>query len=182
MLKRDKKDKKKKIRRHQPSRPKLEAAISEILDKAINAESANAPKQLHLILTTEHPEWKLPERRVAKYLKRKLKDKNDPKFNDIDADLDEASIYSSTSTSTWRTKESVVKLAASGAEEEADEKAADENDEALMVDTTPATADAIQDATVEKKLDAYEDDEEDKKGKGKDTPMMCDGCTACIIS
>lgn len=93
----------KRIRRYQPSRPKLEKAINDILDKAINADSANAPKQLHLILTTEHPEWKLPERRVAKYLKRQLKERKNMNYKKIDADLDEVSLYSTTSTSTWRT-------------------------------------------------------------------------------
>lgn len=73
--------------------------------QAVNADSSNAPKQLHLILTTEHPEWKLPERRVAKYLKRQLKERNDEKYKDIDADLDEISLYTETSSSTWRTSD-----------------------------------------------------------------------------
>lgn len=68
---------------------------------------------MHLILTTEHPEWKLPERRVAKYLKRQLKERNDDKYKDIDADIDEASIiYDESSVGTWRTVESKVADAA----------------------------------------------------------------------
>lgn len=170
MLKRkDNKEKKKKIRRHQPSRTKLDLAISRILDKAINADSANAPKQLQLILTTEHADWKLPERRVAKYLKRQLKERNDPKYTLIDADLEAASIYSNTSTSTWRTKESTTPLR-EAARADAEEKQAEVEELAALDVISPVT-----------NGDAYAEDPEEKKGK--DVPLFCEGCKGgCIIS
>lgn len=165
-----------KPRRHQPSRQTLDESINAILDKAVNADSKNAPKQLHLILTSEHPEWKLPERRVAKYLKRQLKERNNPMYNDIDADLDEASIYSSTSSSTWRTKDGAEIVNAASTDsgsyttgmpspaksEKEEEEAAIATDKELLIS-------------------AYEVDPEDEKPKDK--PLFCDGCDkGCVIS
>ena len=69
------------------------------MDKAINADSDNAPKQLRAILLTENPQWKLPERRVARYLKRHLKARKDPMADEIVADMDEETVYTMTSSS-----------------------------------------------------------------------------------
>jgi hypothetical protein len=86
-----------KNRRYQPNRTKLDKAMSDILDKAVNADSANAPKQLRNILLTENPQWKLPERRVARYLKRHLKARKNPIADEIEADMDEETVYTLTS-------------------------------------------------------------------------------------
>jgi hypothetical protein len=70
--------------------------MSNILDKAINADSANAPKQLRAILLVENPLWKLPERRVARYLKRHLKARKNPIYEEIEADMDEETVFTMT--------------------------------------------------------------------------------------
>mmetsp|Transcript_190 Transcript_190/g.259 ORF Transcript_190/g.259 Transcript_190/m.259 type:complete len:86 (+) Transcript_190:71-328(+) len=44
-----------KDRPHQPSRAKLDLAINDVLDKAVNADSDKAPGQLRLLLIKEHP-------------------------------------------------------------------------------------------------------------------------------
>lgn len=74
-------------------------AISDILDKAVNADSENAPRQLRSILLTENPNWKLPERRVARYLKRHLKARKNPIAEQIEADMDEETVYTMISAS-----------------------------------------------------------------------------------
>jgi len=84
----------------QPSRNKLDVAISSILDQAINVDSEKAPEHLRLVLLKENPNWKLPERRVARYLKRHLKARKSPKADEIDADLDEQTVYTTMSTAT----------------------------------------------------------------------------------
>jgi len=53
---------------------------------------------MHLILTKNHPNWKLPQRRVAKYMKRILKNRKDPNADAIDADIDEKSISTASSS------------------------------------------------------------------------------------
>lgn len=85
-------------KKRSPSKQALNDAIAEILAKAVNADSSNAPKQMHIILTAEKPYWKLTEKRVAKYMKRQLLAMNDPKADEIDADVDEESVYSSASS------------------------------------------------------------------------------------
>lgn len=128
--------------------------------QAVNADSSNAPKQLHLILTIEHPEWKLPERRVAKYLKRQLKERNDDKYKDIDADLDEISLYTETSSSTWRTSDTrpvPATVAAAKPREAAPVKVAKKA-------RTGVTR-------------AYEDD----NNKSEVAPLFCE-CEGCVIS
>ncbi len=45
---------------------------------------------------TENPQWKLPERRVARYLKRQLKARKDPLADEIEADMDEETVYTMT--------------------------------------------------------------------------------------
>jgi hypothetical protein len=85
---------------YQPSRHKLDLAISAILDQAINVDSDKAPQQLRLVLLKENPMWKLPERRVARYLKRHLKARQSPKADEIDADMDEQTVYTTVSTNT----------------------------------------------------------------------------------
>mmetsp|Transcript_191 Transcript_191/g.260 ORF Transcript_191/g.260 Transcript_191/m.260 type:complete len:218 (+) Transcript_191:71-724(+) len=87
-----------KDRPHQPSRAKLDLAINDVLDKAVNADSDKAPGQLRLLLIKEHPLWKLPEKRVARYLKRHLKARKDPVADDIDADMDEDTVYTTMSS------------------------------------------------------------------------------------
>ncbi len=61
-------------------------------------DSQNAPAQLRAILLQQNPLWKLPERRVARYLKRHLKARKDPTANEIEADEDEATVYTTTSS------------------------------------------------------------------------------------
>eukprot|EP00979_Chaetoceros_neogracilis_P002145 scaffold378_cov270-Chaetoceros_neogracile.AAC.34 len=140
-----------KQRRYQPSREKLDQSVSDILDKAVNADSSNAPKQLHLILTTEHPEWKLPERRVAKYLKRQLKKRNNERYKDIDADLDEVSIYTEASNATWRISERAPAAAA----------------------PVPAPTEIrIKTKARTGIVKAYEDD----NNKNESVPLFCEGC------
>jgi hypothetical protein len=154
------------------------------LYQAINADSANAPKQLHLILTTEHPEWKLPERRVAKYLKRQLKERNNMNYKQIDADLDEVSLYSTVSTSTWKTSTEAAPVS-------------DPDPDPLPVsDNSPkeiqeekreiAKVTSIQNETakVEPKISskivpakAYEDEND----KTEESPLFCEGVN-CVIS
>lgn len=68
------------------------------MDKAINADSENAPKQLRAILLTENQQWKLPERRVARYLKRHLKSRKNPLADQIEADMDEETVYTLTNS------------------------------------------------------------------------------------
>ena len=48
----------------------------------------------------ENPNWKLPERRVARYLKRHLKARKSPKADEIEADMDEMTVYTTLSTAT----------------------------------------------------------------------------------
>jgi len=62
---------------------------------------------MRLILTEQNPNWKLPERRVAKYLKRILKSRKDPRADSIDANDDDISTAAS-NTST-RSKGSFFK-------------------------------------------------------------------------
>ena len=71
----------------------IRKAISNILDQAINIDSKQAPKQLTLLLQKENPLWKLPERRVARYLKRHLKARKVPQADEIEADLDEMTVF-----------------------------------------------------------------------------------------
>lgn len=160
--------------------PKLTFHFNSIhIVQSINVDSKNAPKQLHLILIADHPEWKLPERRVAKYLKRLLKSRNDQRHEDIDADLDEASIYSetysaasNTSGPSWRKEAKSVPDAPSGAVSEPDSKATSSPPNATVTEPSPAPV-------KEKIIDvasAYEDENKSEKG-GK---TLC--CEGCIIS
>ncbi len=147
-------------------------------------------------MTTEHPEWKLPQRRVAKYLKRQLKDRKDPKFEEIDADLDEASIYSSTSTSTWRTGGGSITEApaettpeAANTETTSPEPATEPEPEApTLEEEKPAAEEKKEVVSIMKKSkergipnivkeEAYEDDNKEEK---KEEPLLCEGL--CIVS
>ena len=85
-------------KKRSPSKQALNDAIAEILSKSVNADSENAPKQMHIILCAEKPYWKLNERRVKKYMKRQLLAMNDPKADDISVDVDEESVYSTASS------------------------------------------------------------------------------------
>jgi len=96
-----------KNRPYQPSRNKLDTAINAILDEAINVDAEKAPEHLRLVLLKENPMWKLPERRVARYLKRHLKARESPQAEEIDADLDEQTVFTTISTAT-ATKDSVT--------------------------------------------------------------------------
>ena len=101
-------------KKRSPSKQALNDAIAEILSKAVNADSENAPKQMHIILTAEKPYWKLNERRVAKYMKRQLIAMKDPKADDISVDVDEESIYSTASSRASSMKHSTSATKASG--------------------------------------------------------------------
>jgi hypothetical protein len=83
---------------YQPSRQKLDLAISAILDQAINIDSEKAPQQLRIVLLKENPMWKLPQRRVARYLKRHLRARQSPDAENIEADMDEETVYTTLST------------------------------------------------------------------------------------
>lgn len=132
---------------------------------------------MHLILISDHPEWKLPERRVAKYLKRLLKSRNDQRHEDIDADLDEASIYSETYSATsntsgpsWRKEAKPVPDAPTGTVSEPDSKAESSPPNTAVTEPSPALV-------KEKILDgasAYVDENKSEKG-GK--TLCCEGCT-----
>lgn len=54
---------------------------------------------MRAILLKENPLWKLPERRVARYLKRHLKARKSPTAAEIEADEDEVTIFTATSAS-----------------------------------------------------------------------------------
>jgi hypothetical protein len=154
----------------------LEKVMSDILDKSINVDSKNAPKQLHLILISDHPEWKLPERRVAKYLKRLLKSRNDHRHEDIDADLDEASIYSETysaasnaSGTSWRKEvKSVVEAPVVSVSKE-DLKSSTSPSET----TAPVPLPAPMKEEIMDTISAYKDENKSEKG-GKS--LCCEGC------
>jgi hypothetical protein len=155
----------------------LEKVMSDILDKSINVDSKNAPKQLHLIIISDHPEWKLPERRVAKYLKRLLKSRNDQRHEDIDADLDEASIYSEThsaasnaSGASWRKEVKSVAEAPAASVSEEDTKA--------ISSSTKTAETAAEPASVKEEIvdigSAYKDENKSEKGEKS---LCCEGCT-----
>lgn len=122
------------------------------MDKAINADSENAPKQLRVILLTENPQWKLPERRVARYLKRHLRARKNPIAEQIEADMDEETVYTMT--------ESIVNA---------------RNEDGSF-------RDSIRDSIRNLTTDAYADENEvtgSSTANGK--PLFCDECT-CVIS
>lgn len=59
---------------------------------------------MRLLLIKENPLWKLPERRVARYLKRHLKARNRPEAAEIEADIDEETVYTTVSTMSTNTE------------------------------------------------------------------------------
>lgn len=54
--------------------------------------------QLRIVLLKEKPMWKLPQRRVARYLKRHLRARQSPDAENIEADMDEETVYTTLST------------------------------------------------------------------------------------
>lgn len=68
-------------------------------------DSEKAPGQLRLVLMNEHPLWKLPERRVARYLKRHLKARKNPQADEIEADLDEQTVFTTISATPSASKD-----------------------------------------------------------------------------
>jgi len=71
--------------------------------RRVDFDSKKAPQQLRLILLEENPKWKVPERRVARYLKKQLNARNNPKAEEIDADIDEETAYTNISKQTIST-------------------------------------------------------------------------------
>ena len=51
------------------------------MDQGVDFDSKKAPGQLRLRLLEENPKWKLPERRVARYLKKHLKDRQGKQYD-----------------------------------------------------------------------------------------------------
>lgn len=145
--------------------------------KAINVDSKNAPKQLYLILSTEHPEWKLTERRVAKYLKRLLQSRHDPSHQEIDADLDEVSVYSEVySVSSPTPGKSWNK------DDKSPTKVPSEDEPPAIsppVEKSPTTASdtaSVEASSKEKAIEntaAYEDDNKNVK---VEKSLCCEGC------
>lgn len=84
------------------------------------------------ILIKENPLWKLPERRVARYLKRHLKARKNPTADDIDADEDEVTIFTTTSAAVNKepalTKEEVVDKNVVKEEDKKEETVAEEDE------------------------------------------------------
>ena len=78
------------------------------MDQGVDFDSKKAPGQLRLRLLEENPKWKLPERRVARYLKKHLKARKNPRAEEIDADIDEETAYSTLSKQTTSTNYSAI--------------------------------------------------------------------------
>lgn len=131
------------------------------MDKAVNADSENAPKQLRAILLAENPMWKLPERRVNRYLKRHLKARSDPLADIIDVDMDDETVYTSTGINN-----------------------------AIIMGEGDAAAGAVQvpmktnEAIVaDKDVEAYVDDNQVDGTKSDKKSLFCEcGGTQCVIS
>lgn len=190
---------------HQPSRNKLDAAISDILDQAVNVDSDKAPEQLRLLLIKENPLWKLPERRVARYLKRHLKARNRPEAADIEADEDEETVYTTASAVSTNTEVNRPSTAASLAmnnsiPENEIPKILDDSVEMIIEDTGKLTTEDNNNSLSDAQLPTIEDEKvvpeeddspvvtnrdetevyEDKKDETDDGPI-CFGMS-CVIS
>ena len=116
-----------------------------------------------------------------------MKKRNNSQYKDIDADLDEVSLYSSTSNSTWKTVETAPapEPEAKPAPEKEEEKIEAEAKEEESVDVSNVESEAPTETTellteVKSAIteEAYEDEQ---KKEEKETPLFCNGCT-CIIS
>ena len=66
----------------------------------MNIEAEKASEHLRTLLIKENPLWKLPDRRIARYLKRHLKARKSPLADDIEADMDESTVFTTMSTQT----------------------------------------------------------------------------------
>jgi len=175
----------KKIKRTTPTGDELSTAISNVLDQAVNAESPNAPKQMHLILAKENPYWKLPQRRVAKYMKRILKSRKDPNANNIVADVDEMSVLTLTSTrSRSRSRGGFFKRFRLSSKTVVESKSVESVPQDVPVNLLPKREEDIEvvqeEATNDTKLtestnpiDAYENEEEEEVKK---KVLVCEGC------
>lgn len=73
------------------------------MDQGVDFDAKDSPRQLRLALMKENPKWKLPERRVARYLKKQLKARDNPKAEEIDVDIEEETVYTNISKSTKST-------------------------------------------------------------------------------
>lgn len=159
----------------QPSRSKLDVAISAILDEAINVDSEKAPEHLRLVLLKENPNWKLPERRVARYLKRHLKARKNPKADEIEADMDEMTVYTTLSTATVSKDSGAIPSIANNnsiPENGPDEKT-DETDEVKNDVDTEGTADNNDEEAANKPdavqpVDADEEEQEQQDENNQD--------------
>jgi len=94
---------------HQPSRGKLNHAISSILDQTMKEDSKASPEDVRLVLLKENPLWKLPEKRVARYLKKHLKARgHQARAEEIEADMDEETAYTVIASTGEASKEHLV--------------------------------------------------------------------------
>ncbi len=98
---------------------------------------------------------------MAKYLKRQLKERNNDLYKEIDADLDEETVYTTTSTSAWSKKslESSAKVI---------EKKESAPPAVAKEPVAKSRAIEVSDVAAEKEAD------------GVDAPLFCEG--GCIIS
>lgn len=178
--------------KYHPSGVELNAAIAEILDKAVNADAKTATANMVTILQNEHPQWKLRERRVGKYMKRQLNAKKDPAADLIDADVDEETVITVASNTSFfgrmrtaRKQKALDKANTKWTHERA-------QDESVLNGSTMAVNDGLGDAEthpleIPKSIDtasgaqttsgAYTTDDKDEPPK---TGPLCDGM--CVVS
>lgn len=167
-----------------PSGDEVCAAICTILDKAVNAESPNAPKQMRLILTEQNPNWKLPERRVAKYMKRILKSRKDPRADGIDANEDEVSAAGSTSSKGSFFKRLRSNRKSRQRREGGEESAPQDN---LLLPSLEDTEERVESNepgsnAQPKAEDAYKNQTEgDENEKEKKRSYFCEGSTCMVM-
>jgi len=156
-------------------------AINEILDQAINVDAEEAPEHLRLHLLKENPMWKLPEKRVARYLKRHLKARESPQAEEIDADLDEQTVFTTLSTAT-ATKES-ANIPGIAKNESIPENATEETTPVVVNDSNDDVGTEGTDDNTEEEADKVEPDdtttqkEEDKDENTQEkeqVPASCD--------
>jgi len=168
-----------------PTGDEVSAAICNVLDKAVNAESPNAPKQMRLILTKQNPTWKIPERRVAKYLKRILKSRKDPSADAIDVNEDEISLAPSTSSkgSIFKRLRSSRKLKKS--KETGEESVPQDIISLPIVEDIEERANSIHLPSniqpTAKDTYIYADQNDEDEEKHKDGSYFCDGSNCTVM-
>jgi len=169
-----------KEKRETPTGDEVCAAICNVLDKAVNAESPNAPKQMRLILTEQNPNWKLPERRVAKYLKRILNSRKDPNADGIYLNDDEISLTASTSSS----KGSFLKRLRSSRklkQTKGGEESGPQDIGLPRVEDTEERVDSVVSNVQSKANDTDEYTETDEENKDKEGSYFCDGLKCTVM-